>query len=134
MNSDPATRLNGDQLLADMTEPSAGTVSTSIEGSTASQGTNSMMTGAVAIATQTKAHVERVTEFILASVKGLRDELDELERVALDDCARLKSELDGQVVSAEAMVRQITDIKKLTQEIKSKRATLLNPRSGIGGG
>jgi hypothetical protein len=83
-------------------------------------GTPTDMDGAVAIANSMKGEVEKVTGFIISSIEGAETRLAELKTAALDDCARMKGELDASIVSAQAMVRQVEDIR-------AKRERVLNP-------
>jgi hypothetical protein len=85
------------------------------------------MDGAVAIANSMKGEVEKVTEFIISSIEGAERRLAELKTAALDDCARMKAELDAGIVSAQAMVRQSNDIVALVEDIRAKRERVINP-------
>jgi hypothetical protein len=90
-------------------------------------GTPTDMSGAVAIANSMKGEVEKVTGFIINSIEEAERRLAELKTAALDDCARMKGELDASIVSAQAMVQQTKDIVSLVQDIRAKRERVLNP-------
>jgi hypothetical protein len=77
------------------------------------------------LAAANKAQAEKVLQFVVASINALRAELDTVERQALDDCARVKSELDAQITGAETYVRQIHAISDMVQQVRAKRAALL---------
>lgn len=84
------------------------------------------MSGAVSIIKQTQAHVNTVTEFIVHSMELLEAKLHDIKEEALADCERMKKELEGHVMSAEALVRQVEDIGKLAEDIRVRRTALMN--------
>lgn len=98
----------------------------------AASGVN-LSSGAQEIATLTKGHIEKTTQFMLEAIEGAEARLSEAKEFVLADCARLKAEMDGMVASAEAIVLQSSVVNALVEEIKSKRATVLNPGEAAAG-
>lgn len=84
------------------------------------------MSGAVTIIKKTQDHVNAVTEFIVHSIEQLETKLHDIKEEALADCERMKKELEGHVMSAEALVRQVEDIGRLAEDIRVRRIALTN--------
>lgn len=103
------------------------------QGEASLRSTNSTLMSALAITTATKAQIEQTTEFMLHAIETAEAKLHEAKEFVLADCARLKGEMDGMVVAAQAIVQQAEATAALVQDIQSKRAKILNPGEGTPG-
>jgi hypothetical protein len=72
-----------------------------------------------------KENVEAITTFQLGLIEVAEAKLAELKGALLDDSARIKSELDAQLVSAEAVSREMASIDTLISDIQSRRRSIL---------
>lgn len=88
--------------------------------------------GAQEIITANRAALEMIVRSIKDRTNRVRRALDIIDAEADKDFADTTSRLAAHVASSEALARQVDEMEKLTEDIRAKRATLIEGRGANG--